>query len=240
MSESQRLLEGEGLVNDAVAIVAYGIALETLTTGKFETTHALLALLEEVPIGVAVGLAAGWIAGVLSGRVDSVPLEIGISLATTYPAYHLADRLGGSTVLAVVTLGIMLRSSSARVSSPVARLAARTVWSFLRYASTALVFLLLGLLIGEIAVDWPGWPLVRTGFILAAAIIVVRLAWMLVVPRLVAMLGVSNGPTPSLAEQVMLGWAGMRGVVSRALALALALPLRPSAATEKPGTRSCS
>lgn len=170
MSESQRLLEGEGLVNDAVAIVAYGIALETLTTGKFETTHALLALLEEVPIGVAVGLAAGWIAGVLSGRVDSVPLEIGISLATTYPAYHLADRLGGSTVLAVVTLGIMLRSSSARVSSPVARLAARTVWSFLRYASTALVFLLLGLLIGEIAVDWPGWPLVRTGFILAAAL----------------------------------------------------------------------
>jgi NhaP-type Na+/H+ or K+/H+ antiporter len=126
-------------------------------------------------------------------------------------------------VLALVTLGFMLRSSSARVSSPVARLAARTVWSFLRYASTALVFLLLGLLIGEIAVDWPGWALVRAGAFLAVAIIVVRLAWMLLVPRLVAMLGVNNGPTPTFGEQVVLGWAGMRGVVS--LALALALPL---------------
>jgi Na+/H+ antiporter len=219
------ILEGEGLVNDAVAIVAYGIALEALKTGKFEATHTLLALLLEVPIGVTVGLGAGWIASVLRKRVDSVPLEIGISLATPYLAYHLADRFGGSAVLAVVALGLMLRSSSARVSSPVARLAARTVWSFLRYASTALVFLLLGLLIGEIAVVWPGWAVVRAGAILAAAIIVVRLAWMLVVPRLVAMLGVSNGPTPSLGEQAVLGWAGMRGVVSLALALALPLTL---------------
>ncbi len=217
------ILEGEGLVNDAVAIVAYGIALEALTTGKFEATHALLALLQEAPIGVTVGLAAGWIAGVLRRRLDSVPLEIGVSLATPYLAYHLADRFGGSAVLAVVALGFMLRSSTARVSSPVARLAARTVWSFLRYASTALVFLLLGLLIGEIAVDWPGWAVVRAGAVLAVAIIVVRLAWMLVVPRLVATLRASDGPTPSLGEQLLLGWAGMRGVVS--LALALALPL---------------
>jgi CPA1 family monovalent cation:H+ antiporter len=125
----------------------------------------------------------------------------------------------------VVALGFMLRSSSAQVSSPVARLAARTVWSFLRYASTALVFLLLGLLIGEIAVDWPGWAVVRAGAVLAMAIIVVRLAWMLVVPRLVAMLDVSEDPTPSLGEQLVLGWAGMGGVVSLALALALPLTL---------------
>ncbi|MBG6075223.1 sodium:proton antiporter [Polaromonas sp. CG_9.11] len=217
------ILEGEGLVNDAVAIVAYGVALEALTTGKFEATHALLALLQEVPIGVAVGLAAGWIAGLLRRRIDSVPLEIGISLATPYLAYHLADRFGGSAVLAVVTLGFMLRSSSARVSSPVARLAARTVWSFLRYVSTALVFVLLGLLIGEIAVNWPGWAVVRAGIILGAAVIVVRLAWMLMVPRLVAIFGIGHDSVPSLGERFVLGWAGMRGVVS--LALALALPL---------------
>lgn len=219
------ILEGEGLVNDAVAIVAYGIALEALTTGKFEATHVVLALLREAPIGVAVGLAAGWSAGRLRRRVDSVPLEIGISLATPYLAYHLADRFGGSAVLAVVTLGLMLRSSATQASSPVARLAARTVWSFLRYASTGLVFLLLGLLIGQISVDWPGWDVVLAGAILAGAIIVIRLAWMLTVPRLVAMLGLSSGPTPALGEQLVLGWAGMRGVVSLALALALPLSL---------------
>jgi NhaP-type Na+/H+ or K+/H+ antiporter len=219
------ILEGEGLVNDAVAIVAYGIALEALTTGKFEAAHALLALLVEVPIGVAVGLVAGWIAGEFRKRIDSVPLEGGISLATPYLAYHLADRFGGSAVLAVVALGFMLRTSSTRVSSPVVRLAARTVWSFLRCGSTALVFLLLGLLIGEIAVDWPGWAVVRAGAVLAVAIIVVRLAWMLVVPRIVAMLGMDRDPTPSLGEQLVLGWAGMRGVVSLSLALALPLTL---------------
>lgn len=68
--------------------------------------------------------------------------------------------------------------------------------------------------------------MVRAGPILAAAIIVVRLAWVRVVPRLVGMLGVSNGPTLSLGEQAVLGWAGMRGVVSLALALALPLTLR--------------
>lgn len=219
------ILEGEGLVNDAVAIVVYGIALEALASGQFEASHALLALLKEAPIGVIVGLVAGWSAGVLRKRVDSVPLEIGISLATPYLAYHLADRFGGSAVLAVVALGFMLRSSLAQVSSPVARLAARTVWSFLRYGSTALVFVLLGLLIGEILVDWPGWVMVRDGAIVAIAAIVVRLAWMLVVPRLMAMLGTVNAPVPSLGEQLVLGWAGMRGVVSLALALALPLSL---------------
>ncbi|CAN5919594.1 Na+/H+ antiporter [soil metagenome] len=218
------ILEGEGLVNDAVAIVAYGIALAALTTGEFNATDALLALFREAPIGVAVGLAAGWAAGQLRRHVETVPLEIGISLATPYLAYHVAERLGGSAVLAVVALGLMLRSSSARVSAPVARLASRTVWSFLRFVSTALVFLLLGLLIGEMAVDWPGWDLLRAGALLSAGIIAMRLVWMLVVPRLAALLGASS-PTPSLGEQVVLGWAGMRGVVSLALALALPLSL---------------
>ena len=218
------ILEGEGLVNDAVAIVAYGIALAALKSGRFDAGDAMLALLEEAPIGVAVGLFSGWAAGRLRMRLESVPLEICISLATPYLAYHLADRLGGSSVLAVVVFGLMLRSLSARVSSPVARLASRTVWSFLRFVCTALVFLLLGLLIGEIAAVWPGWELVRAGATLAVAIIAMRLAWMLVLPRLVALFG-ATGPTSSLGEQLVLGWAGMRGVVSLALALALPLSL---------------
>jgi Na+/H+ antiporter len=218
------ILEGEGLVNDAVAIVAYGIALTALTTGQFNATDALLAVVREAPIGVAVGLVAGWVAGQLRRHVENVPLEIGISLATPYLAYHFSEQLGGSAVLAVVTLGLMLRSSSARVSSPVARLASRTVWSFLRFVSTALVFLLLGLLIGQIAVDLPDREVLRAGALLSAGIIGVRMAWMLVVPRMVALLGAS-GPMPTLGEQVVLGWAGMRGVVSLALALALPLSL---------------
>ena len=219
------ILEGEGLVNDAVAIVAYGIALQALVAGHFTASDAIWSLLREAPLGVAVGWATGWSAGFLRQRADSVPLEVGISLVAPYLAYHVADKIGGSAVLAVVTLGLLLRASSNKVSSPVARLAARTVWSFLRFASTAVVFLLLGLLMGEIIVNWPGPELLVTGAVLAVAIVVTRLLWMLAVPRLVARLHRNLAPTSSLGEQLVLGWAGMRGVVSLALALALPLSL---------------
>ncbi|MDA3919773.1 MAG: sodium:proton antiporter [Salinisphaera sp.] len=225
---SQRLvviLEGEGLVNDAVAIVVYSITLEALVLGHFNASGALWSLMREAPLGVAVGWAAGWCAGAIRRRADSVPLEIGISLVAPYLAYHIADRIGGSAVLAVVTLGLLLRASSLKVSLPVARLAARTVWSFLRYASTAIVFLLLGLLLGEISVVWPSRELLMTGGVLASAIIAIRLAWMLAVPRLVARLLRAPRPMPTLGEQLVMGWAGMRGVVSLALALALPLSL---------------
>ena len=219
------ILEGEGLVNDAVAIVVYGIALQALVSGHFTVPDAIWSLLRGAPLGVAVGWTAGWTAGILRERTDSVPLEVGISLVTPYLAYHVAENIGGSAVLAVVTLGLLLRASSNKVSSPVARLAARTVWSFLRFASTAVVFLLLGLLMGEIIVDWPSPELLVTGAILSAAIVLTRLLWMLVVPRLVARLQRDAVPTSSLGEQLVLGWAGMRGVVSLALALALPLSL---------------
>lgn len=216
------ILEGEGLVNDAVAIVAYGLAVQFASSGEFTVPHALLTLVSEVPIGVLIGLAAGWGAARIRGHIDSVPLEIGISLVTPYLAYHVADRMGGSAVLAVVTLGFMLRASTRRVSSPVARLAARTVWSFIRYASTALVFLLLGVLIGESAVDWPGWRVLGAGALVAAAIVALRIACMVMLPRVGKLAGVGSAAS-MLPEQLVLGWSGMRGVVS--LALALALPL---------------
>lgn len=225
---SQRLvviLEGEGLVNDAVAIVAYGIAVEALVSGHFAWGGVFWSLLREAPTGILIGLLIGGGAALLRRHADSVPLEVSISLVMPYLAYHLAERLGCSSVLAVVTLGFMLRWSSFLVSSPVARLAARTVWNFVRYASTALVFLLLGLLIGEIAVGWPGRDVVIAGVILSAAIVAIRIAWMLLVPRLVAALGGSQAVKSSTAEQFVLGWAGMRGVVSLALALALPLSL---------------
>lgn len=219
------ILEGEGLVNDAVAIIAYGLALTAIQTGDFSWSNALWSLLRESPTGILVGLVVGWCAAFVRLRTESVPLEVGISLATPYLAYHLAGRLGCSGVLAVVTLGFMLRLSSTKVSSPVARLASRTVWSFLRYASTALVFLLLGLLLGEIAVALPSWAVVRAGMVLAVAVVALRLAWMLVVPRISSALGRGPDQDTSTAEQLVLGWSGMRGVVSLALALALPLSL---------------
>jgi Na+/H+ antiporter len=216
------ILEGEGLVNDAVAIVAYGLALDAASSGTFSIGGAGLALLREVPTGIIVGLVIGWLVATLRRRVDDVPLEVGISLFVPYATYEIADRVGASAVLALVTLGFMLRHYATVISQPVARLAERTVWGALRFASGALVFLLLGLLVGEIAVaDFTRqllWPCVAV----AAAVILIRFAWMAVVPRLWRFIGVAdNSPRTTGRQAIVLGWAGMRGVVSLALALAV-------------------
>ncbi len=221
------ILEGEGLINDAVAIVAFGIAVNTAVTGQFAWSGVLVELLKQAPIGIGVGFAVGWGAKHARVRIDSVPLEVGISIVSPYLAYHLAGRLGGSGVLAVVTLGFLLRRYIDHIRSPAARLAARTVWGAFRYASTALVFLLLGLLLGEISIAWPGWSMLWAGVELSVAVIVLRLAWMWLVPRLVAAISKGATETSTWRQQTVLGWAGMRGVVSLALALALPMSLAP-------------
>lgn len=195
-----------------------------LAVGLVLATTGIAAVIAHAYAGL--GWAAAFVLGAILAPPD--PVAATAVAGKTGLSHRLVVILEGeglvNDAVAIVALGLMLRSSSARLSSPVARLASRTVWSFLRFVSTALVFLLLGLLIGEIAVDGPGWEALRTGAILSVAVIGVRLAWMLVVPRLAALLGAS-GPTPTLSEQVVLGRSGMRGVVSLALALALPLSL---------------
>ena len=220
------ILEGEGLVNDAIAIVAYRLAVDAVVTGQFSWAGAALAVAREAPTGVLVGLAIGWAVTRLRRSLDEVTLEAGISLLVPYVAYHVADRVGASGVLAVVTLGFMLRRHATAIGTPAARLAARTIWNAIRFASTALVFLLLGLLVGEIAVAELSASLLLAGAAVAGTVIGLRLLWMFVVPRVTRLFaGERRQPTSSRAELTVLGWAGMRGVVS--LALALALPAFP-------------
>lgn len=218
------ILEGEGLINDAIAISAYSVALQAAVTGDFSWGGATLDFLRESVVGTTVGLAIGWGAMQLRMRVNNVPLTVGLSFVTPYLAYHLADRAGGSGVLAVVTLGFLLRYYAPRVPSAAARLAARTAWGAFRYATTALLFFLLGLLLGEILVSWPGWPMLWSGLVLALALIVLRLGWMWTVPRVAVKINPSH-PQSTWREQAVLGWAGMRGAVSLALALALPMSL---------------
>jgi monovalent cation/hydrogen antiporter len=231
------ILEGEGLVNDALAIVAYGLALDAAVTGKFTIGGAGLALLREVPTGIIVGLVIGWLVAKLRRQLDDVPLEVGISLFVPYATYEIADRVGASGVLALVTLGFVLRHYATVISQPVARLAERTVWGALRFASGALVFLLLGLLVGEIAVRVFTREMLWPCIAVSAVVILIRFAWMAVVPGLWRLIGVQDrSPRTTGRQTVVLGWAGMRGVVSLALALAVPGVLQESALSA-PGPR---
>ncbi len=224
------ILEGEGLVNDAVAIVAFHLAVEAALTQHFSWGDTALAVAREAPTGVLVGLALGYLTTAIRRRLDDVTLEAGISLLVPYITYEVAERVGASAVLAVVTLGFVLQRHRSTIASPATALAVRTVWSAVRFTSTALVFFLLGVLMGQAVVfARVSAALLWTMLAVAAAVIVLRMVWMQVVP--VVMRGLPGGtrnPLPSRGELAVLGWAGMRGVVS--LALALALPVFPEAA----------
>ena len=222
------ILEGEGLVNDAIAIVAYTVAIDVVLNGGFSWRHAALTTTRAVPTGVAIGWVVGRLVAVVRARLEDVPLEVGISLFVPYLTYELAERSGASGVLAVVTLGFMLRHYEERTTGPAARIAAHTVWNTLRFASTALVFVLLGLLAGEVASAALSRELVVAGVWVTGATIVIRMLWMHTVPHALRAMHLDRGrPVPARGELTVLGWAGMRGVVSLALALAVpALGLR--------------
>jgi CPA1 family monovalent cation:H+ antiporter len=214
------ILEGEGLVNDAVAISLYGLAVHAAVTGDFSWGHAVRALVRDAPTGVAVGLAVGWLAAALRRRVSDAGFEVGSSLLVPYLTYQVALRVGGSGVLACVALGMLLRHYDPGLSTPAVQLAERTVWSAVRFVSTALVFLLVGLLVGEIAVPGLQRTPLAAGAAVAGTAVAVRMAWMYGLPHLARALGY-GGPVPSWRELTVLGWSGMRGVVSLALALAV-------------------
>jgi len=225
------ILEGEGLVNDAIAIVIYQLAVQSAVTGHVTLGEGALALVREAPEGVLIGFVIGWIVVQIRRRLDDSALESGISLLVPFITYQLADRLGASAVLAVVTLGFVLRRHDLEISSPATRLTTRTVWRAVDFIGNTLVFMLVGIEIGAATAAPIGRSMIGAGALVAASAIVLRLAWMLGAPHLMRALGMNaDEPAPSWRELTVLGWAGMRGVVSLALALGLPFTTNTGAA----------
>src|SRR6185503_9830078 len=102
------ILEGESLVNDATALVAYRFAVVAVATGSFSLARASGQFFLVGIGGISIGLAVGWLAAQFHKRVEDAPIEITVSLLTPFVAYLSAERLGVSGVLAVVTAGLYL------------------------------------------------------------------------------------------------------------------------------------
>ncbi|MFI5257396.1 MAG: cation:proton antiporter [Gemmatimonadales bacterium] len=226
------ILEGEGLINDAVAIVVYQLAVLAAVSGRVTWADMALGIVREAPIGVVVGLVLGWIFVSTRRHLNDSSLETGISLVAPFVTYELAERLGGSSVLAVVTLGFVLRRFDVAMSGPATRLTTRAVWDAVDFVGTALVFMLIGIQIGAATAVRVSGGFIGACALVSASVIGVRLAWMLGVPHLTRLLARSNVPAPSWRELTVLGWTGMRGMVS--LALALALPYSTAAGAPFP------
>jgi Na+/H+ antiporter len=223
------LLEGESLVNDATALVAYRIAVAAAVGGSFVAWQAGLRFVVGTAGGVAVGLLVGWLVAELRRRLDEPVVEIVVSVFTGYAAYLPAELLGVSGVLAAVTAGLYVGWRAPELASAATRLLGFSFWEVLVYLANAVLFILVGLQLRPILEELDGTAvaiLVGQGALVSAVVVAVRLGWGFSIPYLVRL--VDRRPSQVMRrvgarERLMIGWSGMRGAVS--LAAALALPL---------------
>src|SRR5215210_2394069 len=220
-------VEGEGLFNDATALVAYRVAVAAVVAGSFSVAGAGLKFVGGAAGGVAVGLAVGWVVAEIRRRTTDAQVSVTISLLTGYAAFVPADAIGASGILATVTAGIYMGIRGPRILPARARLQGFFVWDIVDFIINAILFVLIGLqlhavvdaLSGYSAGSLAGYALAVTGMVVGT-----RLVWFFTVPYLVR--AIDRRPAQRARRvgarwRLVMAWSGMRGAVSLAVALAL-------------------
>ncbi len=241
------ILEGESLVNDAMGLVLYSFAVTAVVTGTFSLPIAVGQFFYSALGGVAAGLALGWMAAFLQSGLRAVSsVEILFTLLTSYAVYILAEAIHVSGVLATVAAGLYSGWLGPERLKAETRIQGMAVWDLVLFLLNGLIFILIGLqLRGVLAhmVQARSWnlvttpeaihgvgPLTRTWaeLVTYAVIIVfvtigVRLVWVFLVTYLSRLIPSvrRTDPMPRLEAVLIIGWTGMRGIVTLAAALAL-------------------
>ena len=225
------LIEGESLVNDGTALVAYKFAVVAVVSGTFSLADASATFVWNVVGGIAIGLGCGVLIRQVRRRLDDPPVEITISLLSGYFAYLPAHAAGVSGVLAAVTVGIYMGWHTPELTSAQTRLQGIAVWEIVFFVLNALLFALVGLQLATFVDALSGYStgtLIRYAVIVTLAVIGTRFAWMIPGTYITAFVRRHKRPIPNPGKaSILLGWSGMRGAVS--LAAGLALPLTTDA-----------
>ena len=217
------ILEGESLLNDATALTIYGMALTVAAGGAFSPAMAVTLFAGALVGGGVIGVAVGWAIAHIRARIDDTPVEMTISLLTPYAAFLPADRLGASGVIAAVAAGLYLGQRGSQIMGADARLTGRAVWDTLTFLLNGFVFIVMGLevpLIMRALTAERALALVGVGLVICGVLIVVRAVFVFATIFLPRLVGRHEVHWP-VACSLVLSWAGMRGVVSLAAALAL-------------------
>ena len=233
------VLEGEGLINDATALVLYRTAVGAAVGGSFSAWDAGLGFLLAPIGGIVVGLGVAWVIAEVRRRVEDVPTEITISVFTGYAAYFPAEAIGASGVLAAVTAGIYLGWRAPQIASSESRLQGFSFWTITQFLLNATLFVLIGLQLPQILDGLSGesaWDLFVYGAAASGVVIGVRFAW--IFGTTVVIRALDRRPDQLLRRatwqaRAISSWAGMRGAVS--LAAALAVPVATDAGDPFPG-----
>jgi monovalent cation/hydrogen antiporter len=232
-------VEGEGLFNDATALVAYRVAVAAVVAGTFSLAEAGLRFVLGAAGGVAIGLVVGWLVAELRKRTTDTQISVTISLLTGYAAFVPADAVGASGVLAAVTAGLYMGIRAPRILPVGARLQGGFVWDIVDFLINAILFLLVGLQLRAVVEGLSGYSASTLGgyaLAVTAVVVGIRLVWFFTVPYLV--FAIDRRPAQRARRagprgRFLVAWSGMRGAVS--LAVALAVPLTTAAGGPFPG-----
>jgi CPA1 family monovalent cation:H+ antiporter len=222
------IIEGESLVNDATALVVLRLAVVAVGTGTFSLGEAAMSYVWVSVGGVLTGLVVGWLVVQIEARLTDPPVEVLLSLLAPIAAWLPAEQLGVSGVLSVVTAGIVLGRAAPRVMSSDTRVLGSGVWQMLVFTVNGLVFVLIGLqlptIIEVVSANASVGQVLLEALAVCVTVIVVRMMWVFpatYLPRWLIPALRKREPSMDPRLVTILGWSGMRGVVSLAAALAL-------------------
>jgi monovalent cation/hydrogen antiporter len=227
------ILEGEGLANDATALILYRFAVGAVSFGVFSFGQAAGMFVAIVAGELLWGVGVGWLMLRLRRWVNDPLIEIMLSLLTPFLAFWPPVHLGGSGVLATLAAGLYTSWNGPRLISPATRLQGVFFWEFFTYVIEGMVFLITGLqartVIGRIS-HYPLSQLALSVAVITAVVIVARFVWVFpatYLPRWLFPPVRKKDPSPPWQWPFVLAFTGVRGIVS--LAAALAIPLVTSA-----------
>src|SRR6266496_2492580 len=233
------ILEGESMINDAAAIVAYRMAVAAAVTGAFSLPGASLRFLYVGAGGIVVGLAVARLLAELRRHIHDPEVENTISLLTGYAAYLPAEHLGVSGILAVVATGLYLSRVGPRFVAADTRVQNSGMWDVVVFLLEGLIFIVMGLLLRPILASVNGAvarELALGAALVSLAVIVARFVWMYLAGNFRWLLSRrlrAREPWPRWQVLTVVGWAGLRGGDS--LILAAAIPTLTAAGTPFPG-----
>jgi len=235
------VLEAESLVNDGTGLLAFQFGLVILLSGHspgvVEGAGRLVYLSGG---GVLIGFLVGFVVSKLERWIDDGPIEIVVSLLICYAVYIAAERMHTSGVLAVIACSMLMSRESHRFMSPQVRLQFAGVWDALTFVLNGAVFILIGLQLPLVLSQLSGlgpWRLIYDGVVFSLAIILLRMLWVFGETYGAyfyrKLRKAQNGERPRPQELLVLGWGGMRGVLSLAAAFSLPYARAGGAAFEQ-------
>ncbi|KAA2244048.1 cation:proton antiporter [Salinarimonas soli] len=226
------ILEGESLLNDASALLIYRLAVGAVAAGGFSPMGSVPTFAVVVFGSVLAGWLAAWPVSRVTGRVSDAPSSVILQFVFTFGVWLLAERLGLSGVVTIVVFGLTLARRSAMPLPASIRVPSFAIWETVTLVLNVLAFTLIGLQIGPIlgAVSPPErLRLVGAALVVLAVVIGIRLLWTFTYEELLRLISKparGHGSPfavalPSTGGALVVGWAGMRGIVTIATALAL-------------------